>query len=57
MRARRWVIAHRFREPAAYGIPELPAWDVRTDGTGIAFARADDVEPFISADRPMRVRR
>lgn len=57
MRARRWVIAHRFRDPAAYGIPELPTWDVRTDDRKLAFAASSDTAPFISAERPVRVRR
>lgn len=56
MQARRWAIAAT-RDPVAYGIPELPAWD-RVDGVdGIAFARESETEPFISADEPMRVRR
>lgn len=58
MRARCWTIAHRYREPAAYGIPELPAWDVRTGPSGaLAFAESADSEPFVRAERPVRVRR
>lgn len=57
MRARRWVIAHRYRDPEAYGIPDLPAWDVRTEDGRLAFAASAETEPFIRAERPMRVRR
>jgi hypothetical protein len=58
MRTRRWVIAHHYRDPADYGVPELPEWTVRrTECDGISLAEDDDSEPFISADRPVRVRR
>ncbi|AEH36885.1 hypothetical protein Halxa_2260 [Halopiger xanaduensis SH-6] len=58
MLARRWTIAHRYREPAAYGIPELPAWDVRASASGgLEFAASADSEPFLRAERPVRVRR
>lgn len=58
MRARTWTIAARFREPADYGIPSLPAWTVyREGGGGLAFGPADGEEVFIAAENPMRVRR
>ncbi|WP_164722088.1 hypothetical protein [Haloterrigena salifodinae] len=57
MRAREWAIAGAFREPEAYDIPDLPSWRVcRTECGGLAFADGDG-EPFIAADRPMKVRR
>ncbi|MFB6156713.1 MAG: hypothetical protein ABEJ34_02590 [Haloferacaceae archaeon] len=57
MRAREWAIAERFRTPADYGIPEVPAWRVcRGERGGLAFADAAD-DPFISAERPVEVRR
>ena len=56
VRAREWAIAGQYREPADYDIPELPAWHVRRpDCGGIAFAAGG--EPFIVAERPMKVRR
>ncbi|RKD98146.1 hypothetical protein [Halopiger aswanensis] len=58
MLARCWTIAHRYREPAAYGIPELPAWHVRSSVSGsLEFAVSADSEPFLRAERPVRVRR
>jgi hypothetical protein len=57
MRARAWLIAARYGTPAEHGIPRLPAWRVyRPDCGGLALA-ADDAEPFITAERPMKVRR
>lgn len=56
MRARRWAIAAS-REPAAYGIPELPGWRRLDDGDGFALAQAGSTEPFITAQQPMTVRR
>lgn len=57
MHARTWAIAAT-REPAAYGIPELPAWcRLDPDGAGIAFADDGCTAPFISAQQPMTVRR
>lgn len=57
MRAREWAIAGAFREPADYDIPDVPSWRVsRDDCGGLAFADGDR-EPFIVADRPVRVRR
>jgi hypothetical protein len=58
MCARTWAIAHRFREPADYGVPELPDWTVRrTEGGGLALARDAESEPFVSAADPVTVRR
>jgi hypothetical protein len=58
MRARRWVVASCYREPADYGIPPLPRWSVRrTDGGGLALAASEAGEPFVSAADPVRVRR
>jgi hypothetical protein len=58
MRARRWVIASRYREPADYGIPALPEWAVRrTEGGGLSFAEDEESDSFVSADDPVRVRR
>lgn len=57
MSARIWSIAHRYRDPADYGIPMLPDWTVsRPDEGAIAFATGDD-DPFISAAHPVPVRR
>ncbi|SEG60366.1 hypothetical protein [Halobellus limi] len=57
MRARTWLIAARYGAPEEYGIPRLPAWRVcRPDCGGLALAD-DDAEPFIAAERPMKVRR
>jgi hypothetical protein len=58
MRARTWVIAYCYADPAEYGIPKLPEWNVsRTDSSGLSFAEDDESEPFISAEQPVRVRR
>lgn len=58
MRARTWVIAANYSEPEDYGIPALPEWTVvRGEPSGIAFAEGSDAEPFIRAERPVRVRR
>ncbi|WP_254838986.1 hypothetical protein [Natronomonas marina] len=56
MRAREWVLAHRFGDPADHGIPELPAWTVYRDDCG-GIALADEGAPFIAAERPVDVRR
>jgi hypothetical protein len=56
MRARTWTIASCYRDPADYGIPELPDWEVcRPECGGVAFA--DDDEWFIAAAEPTKVRR
>ncbi|WP_251341747.1 hypothetical protein [Haloplanus halophilus] len=58
MRARAWIVASKFCEPADYGVPELPTWAVsRPDGGGVAFAETEGDVPFIRADSPARVRR
>ena len=57
MRAREWALVDLASDPAEYGIPPLPDWHVsRDEHGGIAFA-ADDSEPFIAAESPVRVRR
>jgi len=56
VRAREWSIAATFGDPVEYGIPELPNLRVcRPDCGGIALAA--DGEPFIAAERPMKIRR
>lgn len=58
MRARRWVIAYHYSDPADYGIPELPTWTVcRAGKIGLSFAEDEGAEPFIHAEQPVRVRR
>jgi len=58
MRAREWTVAAAFGDPTEYDVPALPTWRVeRGDGGGLAFAAADRDEPFIAAERPVRVRR
>jgi hypothetical protein len=58
MRARTWVLACNYRDPADYGIPTLPAWTVtRTACGALSFAADDESTPFISAEHPVRVRR
>lgn len=58
MRARRWVIASLYSTPEEYGVPTLPEWVVRrTEGGGLSLAAAADSDPFLSAERPVRVRR
>ena len=58
MRAREWLIASRYRCPADYGIPPLPAWVQHRDEAGrLALCAADSDEPFISAASPVTVRR
>ncbi|GAB3420103.1 hypothetical protein GCM10027435_22360 [Haloparvum alkalitolerans] len=58
MRAREWAIAGAYGDPADYDLPDLPALHaIRTDCGGLALAAADDEEPFIVAETPMRVRR
>ncbi|WP_199174709.1 hypothetical protein [Halegenticoccus soli] len=58
MRAREWALASLYREPEDYEIPALPVWTERCDDEGglSLFARGSD-EPFISAGKPVRVRR
>lgn len=55
MRARRWVIAARFRRPADYDVPPLPEWTARREDGRLAFA--EDGSVFISAAEPVPVRR
>lgn len=55
MRARGWAIV-AFREPAAYGIPELPVWTV-CECDGLALADSPESEPFIRAAQPVQVQR
>ena len=55
MRARTWAIAAAYRDPADYGVPELPNWEVCRDGGAVAFVSGDD-EPFIAAESPVTVR-
>ncbi|WP_172863931.1 hypothetical protein [Halorubrum trapanicum] len=58
MRAREWTVAATYGDPADYDVPALPAWRVeRGEAGGIAFAATDREESFISAERPVRVRR
>lgn len=47
----------RYADPAAYGIPALPDWYVLYDCDGMALAEKGKSDPFIRAERPMRVRR
>lgn len=56
MRARRWAIA-RCHDPATYGIPPLPEWEVHRTADGLAFATEPGTEPFIRASNPVDVRR
>jgi len=56
MRARQWTIAAAFSEPAEYGVPELPDWEVRREDCGALVIAADD-QAYIAAEQPMRVRR
>ena len=57
MRAREWAIAGTFGDPSEYGIPEPPAVQVcRLDCGGVALT-GEGNEPFIAADRPVKVRR
>jgi len=57
MRVREWAVAGAYRDPADYGIPELPDWKTcRLDCGGLAFADADG-EVFIVAEDPATVRR
>ncbi len=57
MHARTWAIVYRYYDPADYDIPPLPDWTVgRTDRGGISFAERGS-DSFISAERPVRVRR
>jgi hypothetical protein len=58
MRARTWLIASRYRCPADYGIPALPAWhQCRDDAGRFALSASATDEPFLSAATPMKVRR
>ena len=58
MRAREWAVAAAYGDPADYDVPALPTWRVeRVERGGVAFAATDGEEPFIAAERPVRVRR
>jgi hypothetical protein len=58
MRAREWTVAAMYGDPSEYGVPALPQWRVARGPDGaVAFAAADADEPFITADRPVEVRR
>jgi hypothetical protein len=57
MRARAWTVAYRYADPEDYGIPALPDWRVVRDDDGLALAEEGESDPFIRAERPMRVRR
>ena len=58
MRAREWAVAATFGHPTDYDVPAMPTWRVeRVERGGIAFAAADREEPFIAAERPVRVHR
>jgi hypothetical protein len=58
MRAREWTVAATFGAPTEYDVPALPTWRIeRGDDGDLAFAAADRDEPFIAAERPVRVRR
>lgn len=58
MRAREWTLAAAYGDPADYGVPSLPTWRVERDATGaLGFAIPGDGAPFITADRPVEVRR
>jgi hypothetical protein len=58
MRAREWTLAAAYGDPADYGVPSLPTWRVERGADGaLGFATAEDDGPFITADRPVEVRR
>jgi hypothetical protein len=58
MRARTWVVAANYRDPADYDVPELPSWYVsRPEDGGVALATDPASEPFVAAENPVRVRR
>jgi hypothetical protein len=57
MRAREWAVAATYGDPAAYDLPTLPTWRVERSDDGLAFAAVDSDEPFIAAEKPVRVRR
>lgn len=58
MRAREWAVAATYGDPTDYDVPALPTWRVERGGNGaLAFAAAGRDEPFIAAERPVRVRR
>lgn len=58
MRAREWTVAATYGEPTDYDVPALPTWRVEWGADGdLAFAATDRDEPFIAAERPVRVRR
>ncbi|WP_049934264.1 hypothetical protein [Halalkalicoccus jeotgali] len=57
MRARVWAVAYRYADPETYGIPALPDWRVISDDGGLALAEDGESDPFIRAERPIRVRR
>jgi hypothetical protein len=57
MLAREWAVAGTFGDRTEYGIPGPPAVRARRlDCGGLAFS-ADGDDPFISAERPVHVRR
>ncbi|WP_256402479.1 hypothetical protein [Halorubrum salinum] len=58
MLARAWVIAARYGDPTAYGIPEPPSMSVsETDAGGIALSTAAGADPFIRAGNPVPIQR
>lgn len=57
MRARLWPIAATCHAPTEYDIPSLPEWHVSRTEKGLAFAEDAEETPFITAERPVRVRR
>lgn len=57
MRARTWIVAYRYYAPEDYGIPTLPDWHVHREGGGMELAETEGGEPFVRAERPVRVRR
>jgi len=58
MRAREWAVAAAYGDPTDYDVPALPTWRIERGEAGdLAFAAAGADEPFIAADRPVRVRR
>lgn len=58
MRARGWTVAATSGDPADHDAPAPPAWRVERGACGdLALAAADRDEPFVAAERPVRVRR
>lgn len=45
MEARRWAVTANYRDPANYGVPELPDWTVRSEDGALAYAV--DGEAFV----------